>query len=169
VLTRDSVKLEAIKDEISDVILDIRYATNNNFTGQKIYEESFALLSPEALEALKRAADDFREKGYRIIVFDAWRPEYAQVKLLEACDDGKYVSKRSRHITGRVIDMSLADSAGTYLDMGTDYDDFSEKAHSDDSLVTPEQRKNRQLLREVMLAHGFITYPYEWWDFEFVV
>jgi zinc D-Ala-D-Ala dipeptidase len=168
VLTQYSTKLKAIKDTIPDVVLDIRYATTDNFTGVKIYEEPFALLNPEALHALSEAVAEFRSQGFRIVVFDAWRPEYAQKVLRQFCKDDKYVAEQPRHVTGYVIDITLADSDGQYLDMGTDYDDFSEKAHSDDKLITLEQRENRQLLREVMLSHGFVTYPYEWWDFEYI-
>lgn len=166
-LTQSSTKLKSIKDEIPDAVLDIRYATTNNFTGQKIYKAPLALLRSEALEALKKAAGEFRTNNLRIVVFDAWRPEQAQALLREFCDDDKYVSAHPRHVTGNVVDISLADSSGVYLDMGTDYDDFTEKAHSEDGLISSEQRENRQILRKVMSAYGFITYPYEWWDFEY--
>ena len=116
---------------------------------------------------MRKAAGEFRKNNLRIVVFDAWRPERAQALLREFCDDDKYVSARPRHTAGNIIDMSLADSNGAYLDMGTDYDDFSEKAHSNDGLVVSWQKDNRQLLRDVMLRHGFVIYPYEWWDFEY--
>ena len=163
------MNLVEIKKEIPDAILDIRYATTNNFTGKIIYEKPFALLEPDALDTLKKAADEFRAQGLRIVVFDAWRPPEAQDRLREVCSDDKYVAETPRHASGRVIDMSLADLAGAYLDMGTDYDDFSNKAHADFVLEDPAQQQNRLTLGRVMANNGFKQYKYEWWDFELQV
>lgn len=160
------MNLIEIKSEIPDVIYDIRYATTDNFTGKIIYSEATALLLPETLEALKSAAEEFRKQGFRIVIFDAYRSPEAQVKLREACSDDKYVSETPRHANGNVVDMTLATKEGIYLDMGTDYDDFSEKAHSDFVPDDPLQQQNRLILGSVMANNGFKQYKYEWWDFE---
>lgn len=165
-ISAEKENLVEIKQIIPDAILDIKYATEKNFTGQIIYDEPYALLLPEPLEALRKAAEIFRNKDLYIVVFDAWRPQWAQAKLREACSDDKYVSNTPRHSSGRIIDMTLADGAGRYLEMGTYYDDFTPKAHSDSTDITESQSSNRRLLKEEMAEQDFKQYPYEWWDFE---
>lgn len=157
-----------ITSKIPDAILDIRYATNNNITGSKLYDKPLALLPPEILDKLVNAANEFRQKGYRIVIFDAWRPIEAQKKLREVCHDDRYVAEISNHCRGVTVDITLADKNGNYLDMGTDYDDFSEKAHIKTDKITQKQKENRKLLRNTMQRLGFAPYPYEWWHFDYL-
>jgi D-alanyl-D-alanine dipeptidase len=73
----------------------------------------------------------------------------------------------SNHLKGLAVDLTLANYDGTYLDMGTDFDDFSERAHVDSALITPDQQANRKILQTAMEAHGYKPWPYEWWHFDY--
>ena len=173
---------------IPDVIQDIRYAGENNFAGARIdgYEAPVALLSRQAAEALRKAADDFRSRGYRIVIFDAYRPESAVEHFIRwVMDDSDtstqatyyptlskrallslgYISMSSSHSRGSAVDLTLADAAGDPIDMGGGFDLFSPlSAHGAKSL-TPEQAANRELLRSIMAKNGFNAYQNEWWHY----
>lgn len=157
-----------IDSEIPDTVIDLRYATTNNFTGRRIYPDSTrAMLRPEALLALKGAAATFRQKGCRIVIWDAYRPAWAQAKLREAYDNDDYVSQISNHSRGISVDVTLAQEDGSLLEMGTGFDEFSEKAHSDSRDISDESIANRGLLVDAMRNAGFIQHPNEWWHFDY--
>lgn len=160
-------ELRDILHVIPDAILDVRYASPDNFTGQQLYLHQVAWLRLEPLDALARAADQLRDSGYRIVIFDAYRPPAVQQKLRKACNNDNYVAEVSNHCRGITVDLALAGVDGLYLDMGTDYDDFSERAHADTTQITEQQRANRQLLVEAMATQGFVEHPYEWWHFDY--
>lgn len=162
-----SDELNDIVTHIPNVILDVRYATKHNITGNQLYVHQIAWLRHEPLDALVRAAEEFNSDGFNIVVFDAFRPLSVQRKLREVCSDSDYVLEHSNHCRGITVDLTLADSRGIYLDMGTDYDDFSEKSHPGSKSVTAEQALNRELLSKVMTANGFIQHPNEWWHFDY--
>lgn len=149
------------------VQLDIRYATTNNFTGKQQYNHQIAWLRPEPHNALQDAATEFAEEGFTIVVFDAFRPRRVHERLKEAYDNREYVSEVSSHCRGISIDLTLANSSGAYLDMGTDFDEFTPKAHADATGITQEQQTNRALLNDIMHRHGFVQHPNEWWHFDF--
>lgn len=161
-----SADLQEIKESIPSVLLDIRYATENNFTGKRLYKEPMAYLLPEPLKALKSAADEFAGEGFKLVIFDAYRPPTVQDVLRQYCDDDAYVAEVSNHCRGITVDVSLAHSSGQYLDMGTDYDDFTPLAHKDGA-INKEQVRNRGLLASRLEFHGFVQHPYEWWHFDF--
>ncbi len=158
--------------KVEGLRFDIRYATANNFTGEMVYEQAEAFLRKPAVLALSAAIAEFKEMGYVIKVFDAYRPYDATVKFYELVKDTQYVASPysgSRHNRGCAIDITLIDiSSGEELKMPTDYDDFTERAHPDYSGLDVETLTNRTLLIEVMLKHGFKVYPYEWWHFDFI-
>lgn len=156
-----------ITDFIPDVKLDIRYATTNNFTGEQLYKNPVAWLRSEPLKALSQAADKLRFIGCRLVIFDAYRPPSVQEKLRTVCDNDDYVMEVSNHCRGITVDVTLVGADGKYLDMGTDYDDFSEKAHIDASGITLEQQANRRLLQEVMEMQGFVQHSFEWWHYDY--
>ena len=147
--------------------LDIRYATENNFTGIKLYKQPIAWLRQEPAEQFKKAADKFHNMGFRVVIFDAYRPVSVQAILRRYCDDDDYVETVSNHSRGITVDITLAYSGGSYLDMGTDYDDFTERAWPGSSEVTDEQLANRKMLAEIMSEFGFTQYPHEWWHFDY--
>jgi D-alanyl-D-alanine dipeptidase len=146
--------------------LDLRYTTVNNVAG-KVIASPQPMLQPAVAKALQGAARVFKSKGYQVVVWDAYRTSQTQETLLSITHDQKYVREDSNHPKGLAVDMTLADKDGKYLDMGTDFDDFSPRAHVDTTDITPIQQQNRQMLIEVMQEHGFTVWPYEWWHFDF--
>jgi D-alanyl-D-alanine dipeptidase len=173
----DSVEVQLINDTgivnaeklIPEITLDIRYATENNFTGKKVYDKPFFFLRKEAAEKLKAANNEFLNLGYRIKVFDGYRPLSVQRKFWEIMPDEKYVAnpeKGSRHNRGAAVDITLTDLNGIEIPMPTEYDDFSEKAHRDYMDLPKEKIRNRKLLEDIMHKHGFTGLPTEWWHFD---
>jgi len=162
----DYITIESI---IPDAIVDLRYAGNDNIVGRPLYEKGYqARLARAAAEALASAAESFRQIGYRIVIWDALRTKEAQQELRIVCSDDRYVAVASNHVKGITVDLTLAAQEGAYLDMGTDHDEFNEKAHAAFDGLHEEQEKNRQLLSSVMTNAGFRQSPYEWWHFDFV-
>lgn len=162
--------LVLVKTVIPDCILDIRYATTNNFTGKVIYTSDACYLLEPALHALQQAADLFRTLGYRIKIWDAYRPRRAQYVLWDIVPDPRYVAdpvKGSNHNRGCAVDITLVDKEGIELDMGTEFDDFTPRAHRDAQDVCQEALKNRKILETVMYQSGFTGEPTEWWHFDF--
>ena len=179
-------------DSIEDVILDIRYAGTHNFVGDVIdgYEAPYAILTVAAAEKLKEAADEFRAMGYRIMIFDAYRPQSAVkhfVRWANDADDKRmqeefypdykkkillvdegYIARNSSHCRGSAIDMTLTDLDGNPLDMGTGFDFFGKRAWHGAKGLTAEQEENRALLRSVMEKHGFKAFEKEWWHYRLV-
>ena len=161
--------VEVTPRHVPGVVLEIRYATTNNITGKVLYPEAKAYLRGETLRKLRRAARQLQEDGYRLVIWDAWRPSFAQKALWKAKPDGKYLtppSKISRHRRGTSVDVSLADQDGKILEMPSDFDEFSAKADEDFSDVPPEVAKRARTLRKAMFAAGFSGVPDEWWHYD---
>ena len=178
-----------VSDAMPDAIFEIRYYSTYNFIGDRIdgYEEPIALLTREAAEALRAASDDLIKKGYRMKIFDAYRPQMAVSHFMRwALDDGDarmkayfypemeknelfplgYIAEHSGHSRGGTVDLTLFDmAAGKETDMGGPFDYFGELSHPDYAGVTKEQYANRMILRETMIKHGFRPYEGEWWHF----
>ena len=160
---------------IPTIKLDIRYATTNNFTGKKVY--SFATGAPvkcflqkPAAQALKKVQDELAILGLSLKVFDGYRPLSVQHIFWQLLPDERYVAdpkKGSRHNRGCAVDVTLVKLDGTDIMMPTDFDDFTERAHSDYMNLPSEAVKNRTLLRTVMEKHGFTVLATEWWHFDF--
>lgn len=151
-------------------LLDIRYATKFNFTGEKLYPAPAAFLHKDAADALAKAQAMLREKNLSLRVLDAWRPLSVQQKMWDLVRDERYVSdpakNRGRHTRGTAVDVTFADLMGNPLPMPSGFDDFSEKAHRDFEGAGEEAKANSRLLEEVMKACGFEPYPTEWWHFD---
>ena len=150
-------------------ILDIRYATKNNFVHEAVYPEAKCLLRASVARSLAAAAADFEEKGLRLVVFDCYRPLSVQKKFWALLPDERYVAnpaKGSNHNRGAAVDVTLADARGRELPMPTAYDDSGPRSHRDWKGSSPEERKNMRLLETVMLHHGFVGLPTEWWHFD---
>jgi len=149
---------------------EIRYATENNFTHKKLYGAAKCLLRPEAARALADVADSLAKKGFRLKVWDCYRPLSVQKVLWSLVPDERYVAnpaQGSRHNRGAAVDLTLVDKKGRELPMPTAFDDFTDKAHRDSTDASPEALRNRALLEEVMTRHGFDGLPTEWWHFDF--
>jgi len=178
-----------LSEAVPDVILEIRYYSTYNFVGERIdgYEEPVAILSKEAAEALKQVSDELVAKGYRLKIFDAYRPQKAVTRFMNWAldiDDIRmkdyfypelekdvlfpqgYIAEYSGHSRGSTVDLTLFDMAtGKEVDMGGTFDYFGELSHTDYTDLTEEQYRSRMLLREVMMKHGFMPLPEEWWHF----
>lgn len=158
------------------IVLDIRYATDNNFTGQKVYPAARCYLRAEIAERLLKVQADLLRQGLGLKVFDCYRPFSVQERFWSIMPDERYVLepvrkngaivKSSRHNKGAAVDVTLVDVRGVELPMPTGYDDFSTKAHRDDVSASPEARKNSLLLEKAMAAQGFEPLPTEWWHFD---
>ncbi len=152
---------------------DIRYAGSNNFMGTPFYRQAKAYLQRPAAEALLAAHRSLRSSGFGVMVFDAYRPWYVTWMFWEATPENlrRFVadpSEGSRHNRGAAVDVTLYDlESGRPAAMGTDYDEFTERAYPDYPDLTAEERSNRDRLRAAMEAAGFTVYPYEWWHFDF--
>lgn len=181
-----------IDDYVPDAQLEIRYNTANNFTGRRLpgYRASLAPMRLEALDALSRVAEELRQRGLGIRVYDAYRPQRATDAMIAWAQDasdtatkpeyypeidkesipGKFVARRSAHRLGGTIDLTVLDwGTGTNLDMGGPFDFFGELSSYEYEGITDAQSANRTLLREVMTKHGFKPYDREWWHFSFPV
>ena len=188
-LSSDPSGFVLLSDTVPHIIQEIRYYSTYNFIGDRIdgYEEPCALLTKEAARALRSAAGEFMVLGYRIKVFDAYRPTcavkhfvlwgiedqdirmkpyfYPELEKQELFTRG-YISKRSSHSRGSAIDLTLFDmKTGKEVDMGGPFDFFSEISHPDYRGITDKQYDNRMLLQKVMVRNGFEPFECEWWHF----
>lgn len=162
----DFVKVQTY---IPDVVVELRYATENNFTNQQIYEFSDAWLRYGTVKKLMLVQEELRQYGYRLKIWDGFRPPAAQFKLWEVCPDPTYVSNPnngfSSHSRGNTVDVTLVHEDGTELSMPTGFDDFSGLADRDYSDCGAEAAANALLLERIMEKHGFKPYYGEWWHF----
>lgn len=185
----DSSDFVLISDVVPDAILEIRYYSTYNFVGERIdgYEAPAALLTREAAEALRKVSDDLSAQGYRLKIYDAYRPQSAVDHFQRWAADLEdvsmkeyfypdldksvlfsqgYISSKSGHSRGSTVDLTLFDmAAGKELDMGGTFDYFGKRSHPDFAGLTEEQAANRKLLRDAMLSHGFKGINTEWWHF----
>ena len=185
----DSSDFVLISDVIPDCILEIRYYSTYNFVGTRIdgYEEPLAFLTKEAAAALKEVSDELITKGYRLKIYDAYRPQKAVDHFVRWSKDTEdtamkeyfypdldksvlfdqmYIMEYSGHSRGSTVDLTLFDmKTEKEADMGGTFDYFGELSHPDYTEITEEQYANRMLLRDVMIRHGFKPLESEWWHF----
>ena len=151
------------------IVIDVRYATEDNFTGQKLYPAARCLLRESVALRLRRVQDRLVRQGLGLKVYDGYRPRSVQAKLWEIMPDPNYVAppeKGSRHNRGGAVDVTLVDAAGRELEMPTKFDSFEPAAHADYTGGTEESRNNRKLLIDTMQAEGFRVLRTEWWHFD---
>lgn len=162
--------LVKLKDMDSSFIIDLRYATTNNFTGKKIYPVDVCVLRKETAEKLVKANEEFKKLGYRIKVWDAYRPPYVQQIFWNLVQDNRYVANPktggSRHNIGTAVDITLVDNSGKELVMPSGFDDFSIRAQRSNPYISEEAKKNSKLLTDVMVMVGFKPIDTEWWHFD---
>jgi len=168
--TKRSDQLVDVQKVIPGVVLDIRYATTNNFTGRQLYPFSKCYLRQAAAEKLRAAQAELATTGYGLKIYDGYRPLTVQWKMWEVFPQPGYVAdprKGSRHNRGAAVDVTLIRLAdGTELVMPTPYDDFTERAHRNFKDLPEETIRNRELLQQVLTKHGFVGLPTEWWHFD---
>ena len=154
---------------IPDIIIDLRYSTENNFTSQQIYDFSDVWLRYGTVKKLMRVQEELKQNGYGLKIWDGFRPPSAQFKLWDICPDPTYVSNPnngfSSHSRGNTVDITLVYTDGTELTMPTGFDDFSKLADRDYSDCSKEAADNAVFLEQLMIKHGFKPYSGEWWHF----
>ncbi len=187
IISYDKTDFALISSVIDDAAYDIRYYSSNNFTGAKIdgYKAPRAYLTKEALAALAIAAEDLRSQGYRLLIWDSYRPQKAVDNFVRWINDpndegdktfypqlqksnllaGMYIMEKSGHTRGSTVDLTIIRKDGGFVDMGGTFDLFSEISHPDYQNLTDEQKHNRQILRDAMVKAGFDPLDSEWWHF----
>lgn len=153
------------------ILLDVRYATADNFMKRQLYPSARVLLRRPAAEALQRVQQELESQGMGLKVFDAYRPYAVTRAMWDAIGDPDYVADPahgSRHNRGAAVDVTLVDLAtGEELAMPTGYDSFEPSAHHGYEALSADAIRNRERLRSVMVAHGFEPLPTEWWHYDF--
>ena len=176
---------------IPDIVLEVRYAGSNNFLGTPVegYKEEVVILSTPAAQALTKVQQELKTLGYCLNVFDGYRPQravnhfiswakvsgdtlkkqqfYPDVDKKDLFNLG-YISSRSGHSRGSTVDLTIIDyNTGKEVDMGGAYDFFGELSHHNYSGISEAQKKNRDLLKKIMIKHGFSPYAQEWWHYTY--
>ncbi len=161
--------LVVISDYIPDIKVDLKYATEENFTGKVIYESDVAYLRYGTVKKLMNAQHLLGQKGMRLVIWDAYRPKEAQFKLWEICPDPTFVANPqngfSSHSRGNTVDITVVDENGKEIPMPSAFDDFSLKADRVYTDVTKEAGENSKILEDIMKESGFSGYTKEWWHY----
>jgi D-alanyl-D-alanine dipeptidase len=153
--------------EVRNIRLDVRYATPNNFTHQKVYPWARCLLRRPTAERLQRVERALAP--LHLVLYDCFRPLSVQRRFWQLVPDERYVAdprQGSRHNRGAAVDLGLLDEKGKPLDMGSGFDDFTERSHRDFAGLTGAQRAHRAALDAAMTREGFVPLPTEWWHFD---
>jgi zinc D-Ala-D-Ala dipeptidase len=161
--------LVEITEAEHDVALDLAYATADNFTGRPVYARAGCYLNPEAARLLERATELARPLGFRLKIFDAFRPAEAQWRLWQARPDPEFLAdprRGSPHSRGAAVDVTLLDRDGVALDMGTAFDAFTPLSHHGNTAIAEAAQRNRLTLLGLMTAAGWDFYSREWWHYQ---
>lgn len=155
---------------IPDIYVELMYATDNNFTGVRIYDFTDAYLRYGTVKKLANVQKKLKEQGYSLKIWDAYRPFEAQQKLWEVYPDPNYVANPAngmkKHNLGGTVDITMVADDGSVISMPTEFDDFSLKADRDYSDIEDEEAvKNVMILQNAMENNGFTGYQGEWWDY----
>lgn len=155
---------------IPDIYVELMYATDNNFTGVRIYDFTDAYLRYRTVKKLANVQKELKEQGYSLKIWDAYRPFEAQQKLWEVYPDPNYVANPAngmkKHNLGGTVDITMVAADGSVISMPTEFDDFSLKADRDYSDIEDEEAvKNVMILQNAMENNGFTGYQGEWWDY----
>ncbi len=154
----------------NELLIDIRYATADNFTGKPVYKAAKCFLHPVAAEHLQKAVKLAGELCYRIKIFDAFRPLEIQQALWNHTPDPEFLSEpgvgSTPHCRGVAVDLTLIDKNGNELDMGTGFDAFTPKSHHANTEISKQAQQNRFTLLGIMTAAGWDFYRNEWWHYQ---
>lgn len=159
-----------LKDLSSDFVYELKYATPDNFLKQAVYDCGECYLRKSTAEALVKANKAFIQLGYRIKLFDCYRPLSVQKKMWKILPGTDYVAnpaKGSKHNRGAAVDLTLVDAQGKELNMGTPFDFFGKEAHHTYTEHTKEVLENRKLLKETLNKYNFKSIYSEWWHYEY--
>jgi zinc D-Ala-D-Ala dipeptidase len=162
--------LVEVKSVIADAVVDLRYATPDNFMKQQVYPTGArCLLHHQALERLNKAATVLRQQGFRLLLYDCYRPRSVQFALWKAFPKPGFVADPrlgSVHSRGGAVDVSLVTADGERVEMPTPYDSFTKEAHHGYRRLPQAALDNRERLKRAMLAAGFTLNPSEWWHYD---
>ncbi len=157
-----------LKDFSTDFVYDMKYATSDNFLKAKVYDCAECFLRLKTVKALIKANEKFMKKGYRIKIFDCYRPLDIQKRMWEIVSNPEYVAdpaKGSIHNRGGAVDITLVDENGRELDMGTPFDFFGPEASHQFENISDVVKQNRMLLKKTMRKKHFISFDSEWWHY----
>jgi D-alanyl-D-alanine dipeptidase len=157
-----------LKDYSTEFVYDMKYATTNNFLKSKVYDCAECFLRLKTVKALIKANDKFIKNGYRIKLFDCYRPLDIQKKMWELVSNPEYVAdpaKGSIHNRGGAVDLTLVTLGGIELNMGTPFDFFGKEASHSYPFSDKKIMDNRKMLKKIMLQNGFIAFESEWWHY----
>jgi len=160
-----------LKDFSADFVFDMKYATADNFLKNKVYDCEECYLRLKTVKSLIEANEEFKLLGYRIKLFDCYRPLDIQKKMWAIMPNADYVAnptKGSIHNRGGAVDITLIDENGTELNMGTSFDFFGPEASHNYEGISRKIRKNRTLLKSIMLKHNFNSFDSEWWHYNLI-
>lgn len=159
----------SLQRHIPGLLIDLRYATTHNFTHKALYHHPSALLRKLPADALKNVQEELNKKGLGLKIFDAYRPFSVSCVLWQQASDKRYVAnpkRGSQHNRGLALDLTIVYlSTGMELNMGTDFDNFTDTAHHNFLQLPPDVLANRRLLKNIMWKHGFNFVPTEWWHY----
>lgn len=162
-------ELVQVLDHIPSIYVELKYATEDNFTGTVIYDFTDASLRYGTVKKLAGVQTELLARGYSLKIWDAYRPAGAQFKLWETCPDPVYVANPntgySSHSRGNTVDVTLVLADGTEIEMPTGFDDFSPLADRDYNDVPAGAAENALILENIMKDHGFNCYSGEWWHY----
>jgi D-alanyl-D-alanine dipeptidase len=164
----DSNAFVNLRNYSNDFVFDMKYATADNFLKEKVYPCDECFLRVKTVKALLEANKSFIEKGFKIKLYDCYRPRAIQKKMWRIVPDANFVAnpkKGSIHNRGGAVDISLVDSLGLEVDMGTRFDFFGEEASHNYQNLSDEILANRKLLKEIMLQNNFKIFESEWWHY----
>jgi len=159
-----------LKDLSADFVYELKYATPDNFLKQAVYDCGECYLRKSTAEALVKANEAFKQLGYRIKLFDCYRPLSVQKKMWKILPGTHYVAnpaKGSKHNRGAAVDLTLVDAQGKELNMGTPFDFFGKEAHHTYTEHPKEVLENRKLLKETLDKYNFKSIYSEWWHYEY--
>jgi D-alanyl-D-alanine dipeptidase len=152
----------------STIVVELKYATKDNFLGDTLYSANICLLRRAVAERLVKVQQSLRQIGFGLKIWDGYRPLSVQKKMWEKMPDPSYVAnpqRGSNHNRGAAVDVTLVDLKGNELEMPTGFDDFSQKARSNYPNVSEQAKRNRTILQKAMKAQGFLVISSEWWHF----
>ena len=159
-----------LKDLSADFVYELKYATPDNFLKQAVYDCGECYLRKSTAEALVKANEAFKQLGYRIKLFDCYRPLSVQKKMWKILPGTHYVAnpaKGSKHNRGAAVDLTLVDAQGKELNMGTPFDFFGKEAHHTYTEHPKEVLENRKLLKDTLDKYNFKSIYSEWWHYEY--
>jgi len=160
-----------LNDYSSEFVLDMKYATEDNFLKAKVYDCGYCYLRLKTVKSLIEANTEFKKRGFKIKLFDCYRPLDVQKKMWVLVPDANYVANPARgsiHNRGGAVDITLVDENGVELDMGTAFDFFGKESSHDYREFPRKILRNRKLLKKIMRRHNFESFDSEWWHYNLV-